>query len=349
MWRQKALLIVLQVVALAPHGVRGNNWMNDFLSDLNFGNINNGDGNNNNNADFEDIDLNSVDAKLRAKMNYVLGLAGRRPAAGTSGGGGGSAQVYTGTMGDLFDAASPLPSNVDANTRLQQGRRVFGCMAAIGGFDEESLPKFASLRNMLYGELFDAYQTKENIDVVCKASQRRRNLGEQEQPKSQPMRMRGASPNKGPQKRARPHARPRAGRISRRLKAKANYPTEMSDPYNEWATDNVGPFTPSGDLTERPDYDMLVEDILEPLSISSTALNSLYIAEAAVDVVCNIVGIFEFGFDPGDFCRIISSGLGVAAFLQYFVVAKFEGDYGDWEFHTFLLNSAETEAIYANT
>lgn len=330
------------------------NWLDDFLDNIDFGNNNNGNSNNNGNngGDFNtNLDLDAIDAKLNEKMSYVLDLAGLN-----------SDQPVKLNM--IYDS-----NMASASERQTQGKRVFDCLGDIGNFNEASLPKFESLRTMLYGQFFDVYETTENINVICAAAQRRRHrrdrrLEKQTVGKPGDGRARvglGSSarfPGTGKSHKHRTTRGSKRRRLNldrskhhrnRRRKLQmnqANYPSEISTAYQDWAEENVQEFIESGDLTDRPSPELLVEEILDPLAIASTAYTALLIAEAAVEVVCNVVGIVEFGFDPGDFCRIISSAIGVAAWLQSFVVAMYEADFENWEFHTFLLDSAEIEAIY---
>ena len=234
---------------------------------------------------------------------------------------------------------------------IEEGRRAVLCVSSLARFDFDSkvpkIPFFRSLiMNLVYRTFYSQYKSPEGVDRICQFAERRRELRSGSTMVSYDEE--ASSENDDGSR----HLR---GQNERALRSPTTpaYPGAVSSEYNEWASETLHEFLQNNqDLgkqsgtTSRANIDETVVSVLDPyaFALNDTIDEGLAVTEAIFEVICNVFGMVEIAFDPGDACRIISSSIGLAQTINEaaFTALKYELDF--ITLHNQYIDSAEIQA-----
>ena len=225
---------------------------------------------------------------------------------------------------------------------LEEGKRAFGCVTAIGGFDHRSkmpqLPFFQDVvMTLLYEMFYQQYASVERINQLCAVADRRRKLHTTEMRRSSP---KGAGSGTGL-------------RRHRRLgePATVNYPHTRGESYKGWAEDFLmEDYMIGSDMSQHTNVDQVTDLVLRPLiqQQQDVIADGLAVTEATVAIVCNVLGTIEIGFDPGDACRIVESSIYLTIVINDAATRALKIEQEAINIHDRYIESAEIEAIHEN-
>lgn len=240
------------------------------------------------------------------------------------------------------------PSATTKAHAIEQGKLALGCMATIGGVDLESqlalLGPFGFIKNLVYEQYYNSIDDDEKVARLCQIAEKRRQLVDQR-------RLRLNEPRGGEVEKQAKFLRSKSGTRRLGTAASVDYPSSMSSSYGSWVSTRYLEYLPNGDTTKRASIDMLTENLLDPISTLQDEIlaDTLAVTEAVVEVVCNVLGSFEAGFDPGDACRIISSSINLAIVSNDVAMEAMQFDLMMISAHNLLIDEAEMQATHADT
>lgn len=219
---------------------------------------------------------------------------------------------------------------------IEQGHLALGCMASISGMDLDKklamLGPYGFVKNLLFELYYNAFEDPSQVARLCEIANQRTNnrrqlIEEQDQKGSRTVPRRLGDP------------------------AKVEYPGTMSTSYSEWASNRVGTYLNNGDVGSRANVGQLTDGLLDPVTQLQTEIitDGLALSEATVAVICNVLGIVEVGFDPGDACRIISSSIGVARVVDEIALQTLQWEGRRVRTHNVLIDEAEIQATHTDS
>lgn len=215
-----------------------------------------------------------------------------------------------------------------------EGQKALNCLVGLSGLNmnkvNRDIPLWTWLRNIAYETTFTAFESTNQIGYICDVQQRRANFASLQQQ----------------------HNRKKDRHLRERrdlgTPAKIENPAELGTDYGNWVESRLAQYT-NGDTSNRCDPDVLTREIHEPSHKLSATVARLEQSRGGMDIACTVFGIIELGFDPGDFCRIISNSIGYVSSMAMSARAALQRDLEMCIAHDQIINGVQIQAINTNT